>query len=362
MDLAPFIAAGIYDPASPTAAERLELIEHLVQRFTPEDIIKTSPGGPFFSVAVALTNPVPKYLSAREIADVCGMELGKFMRIRSALGLRVDDVDSLSIPETTIEDMQLFAFAEGQFGTERLVNFIRILGAVTGRLTEAARSLFTSSLTDDQTINVSELQLSQANELSMAAWTSLTVIIGHLMLEYTARSEEFTLALLEGEIQMTVVFVDLVGSTTWALEVSASEHSRALSRFEEAAWDLSVRHGGRVVKLIGDEAMIVAESPDSACRIALELCSFVETDKFLPAATGAVGFGNVTARDGDYFGPLVNLVARATKSAPAGGVVVTEEVARRLSPQSWSMGSPTTVSLRGIEQPVALQVLARQTD
>jgi class 3 adenylate cyclase len=39
-----------------------------------------------------------------------------------------------------------------------------------------------------------------------------------------------------------------------------------------------------------------------------------------------VGYGTVGAREGDYFGPLVNLVARAVKVGEPGSVVVTETV------------------------------------
>jgi len=61
------------------------------------------------------------------------------------------------------------------------------------------------------------------------------------------------------------------------------------------------------VKLIGDEAMIVAAAAETVCRIAVALCRAVGAEPTLPGARAAVGFGTVTARGGDFVGPLVNL-------------------------------------------------------
>ena len=88
-------------------------------------------------------------------------------------------------------------------------------------------------------------------------------------------------------------FVDLVGSTEWAGQLSLKDHALALSRFESAAWDIATEHGGRVVKLIGDEAMIVAASAETVCRIAVALCAAVAGDRGLPGARAGVGFGDV---------------------------------------------------------------------
>ena len=115
-----------------------------------------------------------------------------------------------------------------------------------------------------------------------------------------------------------------------------------------------------MVKLIGDEAMIVSASAESTSEIALALCAAVAADGSLPPARGCVGFGDVTARGGDYVGPLVNLVARAVKVAAADSVVVTVAVQDRL-PERWrtrlvDIGSHT---LRGIDEETALFALSR---
>src|SRR5262249_37559265 len=112
--------------------------------------------------------------------------------------------------------------------------------------------------------------------------------------------------------------------------------------------------GARLVKLIGDEAMFVADDPAVLCAVALEICEMADADPVLPAARGAVGFGSVTARDGDYFGPLVNVVARASKLAPPNGIVITAEAADVLDPLTWSTEAIGPQELRGVGEKVHL--------
>ena len=127
-------------------------------------------------------------------------------------------------------------------------------------------------------------------------------------------------------------FVDLVGSTAWAQTVNLRDQNLALTRFESAAWTSAVLAGGRVIKTIGDEVFFAAPTADAACRIGVEVCRAAADDEVLPPARGAVGIGPATPREGDYYGPLVNLLARLVKTGAPGEVVVTEAVAKELSP------------------------------
>ena len=58
-------------------------------------------------------------------------------------------------------------------------------------------------------------------------------------------------------------------------------------------------------------------------------------------------------REGDYFGPLVNLVARLVKAGDPGEVVVTEAVAQALPPETWDLRPLEPTELRGIAGPVS---------
>ena len=97
-----------------------------------------------------------------------------------------------------------------------------------------------------------------------------------------------------------------------------------LRRFEEQVWDLVNASGGRVVKLIGDEAMIVFEEPFRACRVGLDLIDLSEH----PVRIG-MAHGTVVSLYGDYYGETVNLAARLVNRADSSTLLVSENVRDR---------------------------------
>ena len=147
-------------------------------------------------------------------------------------------------------------------------------------------------------------------------------------------------------------FVDLVGSTAWAETQSLRDQNLALTRFESAAWSSAVLAGGRVVKMIGDEVFFSAPTAEAACRIGTEVCRAADEDPGLPPARGVVGVGPAIPREGDYFGPLVNLLSRLTKSGGPGELVATEAAVKELSPERWEVEELEPVDLRDVPGPV----------
>jgi adenylate cyclase len=79
--------------------------------------------------------------------------------------------------------------------------------------------------------------------------------------------------------------------------------------------------GGRVVKLIGDEVLYTTGDERQACAIALALAAAFAQHETVPPVRAGVAGGEVMMRDGDVFGPVVNLAARAVKVAGTGEVV-----------------------------------------
>jgi adenylate cyclase len=125
---------------------------------------------------------------------------------------------------------------------------------------------------------------------------------------------------------LAVGFVDLVGFTSRSTTMTATELSDLVSKFEALASDTVTSHGGRLVKLIGDELMFVAVTPQEGCVIGDALLQVFGTD---PALTprGGMAYGPVLARSGDYFGSTVNLAARLVDQAVPGEILVTANIA-----------------------------------
>ncbi|HEY5250600.1 MAG TPA: hypothetical protein VIJ09_03015 [Acidimicrobiales bacterium] len=359
MDVATFEAAGLYDPRAPTAADRLAVLRFLVERgATLEQMVEADSDGrlPALSADLAAFAPVER-ISLGQVAERSGAPVERIRRMFLAEGLAVDD--DMLLPAFAVDDAAAFELGMSLFGDEATLAFTRVMGASVSRIVDAAISLFYGEI--GPTLD-SELETAEANERAGAVFALLPTVVTHLI-EQCFRQDSVRSAsrLGDGAGQTATVgvgFIDLVGSTRWAGGLSLKDHALALSRFESAAWDIATEHGGRVVKLIGDEAMIVSASAETTSRIALALCATVAAEPTLPGARGGVGFGDVTARGGDYVGPLVNLVARAVKVATEGTVVVTGDVADRLPENGpFTLVDIGTHALRGIEEPTRLFAL-----
>ena len=353
-------SVGLYDPSSPNEAERRELLQYLLERFSIDEILHWSERSNLMGVAARAIDRPPALISAHEVATRCGVTIETVMDVRTAAGFSVVDPAEPSIPETVVDDVKTFVFGCELYGREEALAFVRVLGRAAARVMEAARALFGDSIERMADDDATELQVAKANELAIVAWTQVQSVMLHLLAEHPLRNVGFAEALMRGELHVAVAFVDLVSSTTWAESVDSVVHAEALRRFEMQSSILASEHGARLVKLIGDEVMIVADDAAALCRVAIDICGMASADPELPEARGAVGYGMVTARDGDYFGPVVNVVARATKMAAPNGVVVTAEVVRALDPATWSTESIGPHDLRGVGEKVHLSRVTRR--
>jgi adenylate cyclase len=114
--------------------------------------------------------------------------------------------------------------------------------------------------------------------------------------------------------------VDLVGFTHTSGSMQTDELGRLLGRFEALASDVITEAGGRVVKLIGDEAMLVFPTADKAAQGAIELVDACAAGD-LPSARAGLSLGQLLVRGGDYFGRAVNLASRLVDVAPPDTVL-----------------------------------------
>jgi len=362
-------AAGLYDPEAPEGTERLELLRYLTGRGVAlSTMVEADRAGGLGALASELPLRAPgDPLSVEEVAAHSGSSVDRVHRVRLAAGLPADlgDPGHPGLPPTVVDDIVSFEAGAALFGEAPTLSFTRVMGAAMARVAEAAVSLFLTERLPDLTVQSTETERARAGEEGAAAFIALTpalmanLLREHMTLAIRRSVAERTLEVDERAVTVGLGFVDLVGSTPWAAGLTLKQHAMALEGFESAAWDIASAHGGRVVKLIGDEAMFLAPSGPAAARIALELCRAVEHDDALPEARGAVGYGTVGARDGDYFGPLVNLVARAVKVADPGSVVVTEAVRAALGDppartEQWEITELSAQALRGVGEPVRL--------
>lgn len=128
------------------------------------------------------------------------------------------------------------------------------------------------------------------------------------------------------ETTLAVGFADLVGFTALSQEMDESDLAALVDRFETLAHDTVVMLGGRVVKMIGDEVMFAVDEPKAGVEIALSLADAYGDDEDLQDVRVGLSCGGVLQRQGDLYGPAVNLASRIVSIARPRSVVVAEGV------------------------------------
>lgn len=358
-------AAGLYQPGTAGAAERLALLRYLTERGASVDqMVEAHALGALPGVAGTLVRGAPSPgTTLAEAAAASGLGPERLRRILLAVGLPVDD--DTPIPVALHPLLRSFQIGAELMGEEAILAFTRVLGAAATNVAEAAVALFYNELgPGSERQGPDEVARARIAERAMLAFSTVPDVLARILMVQFERAGRRATEQRRwegpgagepgGTETVGIAFVDLVGSTAWAESLSRRDHSLALSRFESAAWAAAVTAGGRVVKLIGDEAFVAASSAEAACRIAVEVCAAVAADGVLPPARAAVGYGPVTGREGDYFGPLVNVVSRAVKAAAPGAVVATVDAVGQLAGHGWDVGPVTPRALRGVERPVEL--------
>lgn len=135
----------------------------------------------------------------------------------------------------------------------------------------------------------------------------------------------------EGHLTRSVGFADLVNFTALSQEVDDVTLGTVVDRFETIAYDIVSQHGGRVVKMIGDEVMFEVADPGAAVEIGLDLADAFHRDDMMSDVRVGIAHGSALAREGDLFGPTVNLASRLVGIAYAGAVVVSDDVRNALA-------------------------------
>ena len=142
----------------------------------------------------------------------------------------------------------------------------------------------------------------------------------------------------EPQAPPAVVFVDLSGFTELT---------------EEQAHSVATEHGGRLVKLLGDGAMLRLPDAERGLSAALGLVAAMD-EAGTPRAHAGVHAGPVIERDLDLFGRTVNLASRIADAASPGEVLTSETVVRTLDHDRFRFEPVAHTELKGIVEPTAL--------
>jgi adenylate cyclase len=153
----------------------------------------------------------------------------------------------------------------------------------------------------------------------------------------------------------TVVFADLVGSTSMFERLGDETASRFVTQLVGALSQVFEQHSGRVVKLLGDGLFVVFPQEGDALAACISIQKRFLEKPIRAGGSGApvqmqmgIESGEVVEIDGDCFGDTVNSAARLADLAGAAQILTTQNVWSALGPlQQASLRSLGAMHLRG---------------
>jgi adenylate cyclase len=271
--------------------------------------------------------------TAAEVAERAGVEEDLLRGNRLALGLPDPAPDEPAFTDEDVEAAKRIAtLREAGLPDEGLLEVSRVIGLALAQVAAASRALVAeSSLAEGGTeADVGRRLAEGARQLGPMMGPLLEYVL-NLHLRELVRSDvigraEITAGRLPGAQEVTACFADMVGFTKLGEQLPPEELGALTGRLGELASAVA-DPPVRLVKMIGDAAMLVSPDNHALLDAALDLVerSEAEGEGFPPLRAG-LARGPALARTGDWYGRPVNLASRITGIAYPGSVLVDEGV------------------------------------
>ena len=280
--------------------------------------------------------PADHRLTQTEVAERTDIPLDVAKRFWRALGFLDVGEDEAAFTDMDIEAVHIFQslVAMGLVDLDTAVQMARVIGSSMARIAEAETAPGSTPI-----LMGSGDSILDADAFAEQAGASIPGMAR--LLEYVwrrhlqAATRRAMLHRARGSDEgirpvMAVGFADMVGFTMLSQHLGDEALAAVVARFEELAHDTVVALGGRVVKMIGDEVMFVVQTATSAAQIGLSLAEAYAGDELLSDVRVALAVGPVLVKDGDFYGPVVNLASRLVGVAHPGTVLISDEFRQAL--------------------------------
>lgn len=291
-------------------------------------------------------------LTLEDVARLAGGSVDLVWSTYASLGLQATDLAGFGPGDVAL--VSLITADTSGIVAEVGPQLLRVAGNAMARLAEATVAAYVQDIerpVDEETDLLAMAdQNAMASALALVLGDQLPTIFRHHMWTAVRRQRSSQEGVAAPEVmRLAIGFVDLVGFTSMSQSLSPAELIEAIEAFESRAFETAGRHGGRIVKSIGDEVMIAAPDPGRVAYIALDLIANTGESPSV-APRGGVSAGEVLFRLGDYYGPVVNLASRLTAEAVPGEVLTNQA----LSSPGLTVAPAGRRTLKGFEEPVAV--------
>jgi adenylate cyclase len=301
----------------------------------------------------------PKY-TAREVAEKAGMPLEYLLAAREAAGLALPAPDEKAYGDEDVETARVIAaLRTSGIPDEGLLEITRVLGRSLAQGAEVIRTVSAEAFLES---GMTEYELARRNaeaasrflpQMAPLLQNILRLHLRDLVRNQALSQEELAAGAAANTSNVFVGFADIVGFTKLGERVELGELGALGARLTE----LALKHTKaptRLVKTIGDAVMFVAPSAEPLLDTALDLVEHAEGegDEF-PELRAGVASGLAVSREGDWYGPPVNLASRITGIARPGSVLATKDV-HDAAPDAYRWSDAGARHLKGLTHRVPL--------
>jgi adenylate cyclase len=254
---------------------------------------------------------------------------------------------------------QLKAFIDAGLQPEGVEEVARIVGQSMQRVARAVASLAAESLLKpgDTERDLGLRFAGAARELAPLMGKQLDYVFRTQLREIVKNDVVDRAQMISGELPgsetVNVAFADLVDFTKLGENLPPDEVGRVAGRLERIASDIA-EPPVRLVKTIGDAAMLVSEETEPLIVATIDLINAADEEgEDFPQLRAGIARGEAIGRAGDWYGRPVNVASRITGVARPGSVLTTQGV-REQAEDSFRWSFAGKRKLKGLSEQLPL--------
>lgn len=314
---------------------------------------------PLLAVELALSPDPPRYTIA-DVAERSGLEPEFVERLFRAQGRPRAEPGDRVYDDADVEGaIDIKRIRDAGLPDEGILDMARVMGSGMAALATTSGLVFGAAFlrAGDSEYDLALRYAKRARELTPllehGLARALRVHLRAAARQFAVGSSERATGRLPGAADVSVAFADLTGFTRLGESIPAEELVALAGRFATLAADLTLPPV-RLVKTIGDAAMLVSRDADALLSTSLDMLDAVEAEgSELPPIHAGVAHGPALAHGGDWYGSAVNQASRVAQFARAGSVVASERVREAATGDyAWSFAGRRR--LKGLPEPVGL--------